>query len=75
MEVALHRAAMGCHPNRPIDRGLTYPVHNEAMYLLRVGYDSDYRVYSPGHLITARTITFGVDHLMHVLGFLGEEMS
>ena len=45
------------------------------MYLLKVGYDPEFRAYSPGQLITARLIEYGMSQGMRRLDFLGAEMT
>jgi CelD/BcsL family acetyltransferase involved in cellulose biosynthesis len=49
-------------------------IHAETMFLLKVAYDEEYATCSPGQLITARAMAYGIEHGIQVFDFLGEEM-
>jgi len=44
------------------------------MFLLKTSFDPEYSAYSPGQLITARVIRYGIENGMEVLDFLGASM-
>jgi len=47
----------------------------ETVYLLKIGFDPDFAPYSPGQLITARTLAYAIAERMKAFDFLGEQMT
>ncbi len=45
------------------------------MFLLKTAYHPDFSPYSPGQLITARVIKYGMERGIKILDFLGEQMT
>ncbi len=47
----------------------------ETVYLLKIGFDPQFSPYSPGQLITARTLAYASAEHMKAFDFLGEQMT
>jgi CelD/BcsL family acetyltransferase involved in cellulose biosynthesis len=50
-------------------------VHGRTLFLLKTAYDPAFSPYTPGQLLTARLIRYGIDNGMEALDFLSENMT
>lgn len=50
-------------------------VWERTMFLFKTSYDPEFSAYSPGQLITARVVRYGIENGMEALDFLGAPMA
>lgn len=59
--------------DRPVAAQLVR-VRGRTLFMLKTAYHPDFHPYSPGQLLTARLVRYGIAHGMEVLDFLADNM-